>query len=87
MGCMQADAEAQAVGPGGLGPAADEVFFGAHIDGVPGLIFAVEVVEVVVMIGQRHEILCPGAFVKGHQFFRIPVFGLPQVNDVFKAEL
>ena len=77
MGGMNADAEAQAVGPGGLGPAADKVFFGADIDRVPGLIFAVEVVEIVVMIGQRDEILGPGPFVKGHQFFRVPVFGLP----------
>ena len=87
MGRVNADSEAQAVGPGGLGPAADKVFFGTDIDRVPGLVFAVEVVEVVVMIGQRHEILGPCPFVKGHQFVRIPVLGLPQVDDVFKSDL
>jgi len=39
------------------------------------------------MIGQREKILGPGALIQLQQLFRIPILGLPFVNDILEAEL
>ena len=38
------------------------------------------------MIGESDEIFCAGAFVELHQFFGVPVFGVPEVVDVLETE-
>ena len=58
---MIADAETQAVFPGNLGPNADDVFHRADLGGVPWLVFGVVAIEVVVVIGQGHEVMGAGA--------------------------
>ena len=62
---VNADAEPQPLGAGGAGPSADQILLGADPDGVPGLILAIEVVEVIVMVGQSAEILRAGALIEG----------------------
>src|ERR1022692_5341819 len=48
---VNADAEPQALRAGGTGPSANQILPGTKPDGVPVLIFAVEVIEIVVVVG------------------------------------
>src|SRR6185295_8450951 len=67
-----AHAEAESVSAGRFGPACDEILLRPDARGVPRLILAVPVVEVVVMIGERDEVLRAGALVERHEFVRVP---------------
>src|SRR5262249_42877841 len=55
---VNAHAKAQPVVPRGSRPGADQVLLRADRDRIPLLISRVEIVEVVVMVGQSHEVLC-----------------------------
>ena len=80
-------AEAQAVGAGQLGPGADDVLLRADIDRVPRVILRIVGVKVVVVVGQRDEVLGAGPHVELHQFFRVPLLGLPEIVELHEAEL
>ena len=84
---MQADPERQALIVRGLCPAGDKVFLRAHPHTVPRLICAIPQVEIIVVIGQRHKVLCAGAFVERDQFFRVKLLRLPRMNDFLEAGL
>ena len=71
----------------GLGPDADDVLVRPDPDGIPGLILGVPAVEVVVVVGQRHEVLGARLHVELHQGVRIPVLRVPGVVDVLEAVL
>ncbi len=86
MGRVVADAEAQACIPRHLGPGPDDVAPGPHPQGVPGVMFRRPGVEVVVVVGQGHEILRARGLVEPHQRLWVPVLGLPQVLDLHEAE-
>ena len=85
VGGMNAYGEAQAVFARCGRPAADEVFVRSDGDGIPGLIFGIEVVEVVVMGGQGHEVFRAVGLVKGEQFVRVKIRRLPLVDDVLET--
>jgi hypothetical protein len=72
-----ADAELQAMLARRLGPAADDVLARSDVERIPGVVCGIVVVEVVVMIGQRHEILRAGRLVQAHERVRVPMLGLP----------
>ena len=84
---VHADAEPQAVRARGLGPAADQVLLRADGDRVPRLVLAVPEVEIVVVVGQREEILGARPLVERHELLRIPPLRLPEMDDVLEAEL
>ena len=86
-GAVHAHAEPQPVPACGFRPNADDVFLGADIDRVPGLVPRIPAVEIAVVIGQRHEVLGPRPLVEPDQLLGIPLLGLPQVADVLVAEL
>ncbi len=87
VGGVVGDAEAEAVGAGGGGPGADDVLHGADAGGVPAVVGGAEVVEVVVVVGERDEVLCAGAGVEAHELFGVPLVGLPEVVDLHEAGL
>ena len=66
-------------------PAADQIFLRPDGDGIPRLVFGIEQVEVVVMDGQRHEILRAVFFVERQQLVGVKVRRLPDMNDVLEA--
>ena len=74
---VQAHAERQPLIVRGLRPAGDQIFLRADRHGIPRLVGAVPQVEVVVVVAQLDEVLGAGPFIEGHEFFRIPVLGLP----------
>ena len=76
---------AQAVRPRDFGVRADDVLLRPDLHRVPVVEARVVVVEVVVVVGQRGEILCAGGDVQVHQLFRLPVLRLPQVVDLHPA--
>src|ERR1039458_3679056 len=86
MGRMHTDPEPQTIFARRPGPAANQILFRPDVDRVPRLIPAVPVVKVVMMVGQREEVLRPGAFVECHQLFGIPTLRLPFVNHVLETE-
>ena len=75
----------QTSGANRLGPAAHHVLFRPDGDAVPRLIRRVEIVEVVVMVGQGREIFCARAFVEANQMFGIPGLGLPFVDHILET--
>ena len=85
---MEGDAEGQSVFLSRFRPSLQDVLLGADVDGVPLLILRVPEVEVVVVVAQSEEILRPHLFfIELHQSVRVPVFGLPQGQDVLEAHL
>src|SRR6516164_3603072 len=54
---------------------------------IPRLIPGVPVVKVVMVNGQRHEVLRPGPFVKRQQLVRVPVLRLPFMDDVLETKV
>ena len=82
---MDAHSHRQPVLAAGVAPAFHEVFPRPHVYRVPLLIGAVPQVEVVVMVAQRHEILCAGLLVELHQGLGIPFFSLPMVYQVLQS--
>ena len=84
---MVGDGEAEAVLAGELSVDADDVLLGAELDGVPVVESGVVGVEVVVVIGQRGEVLCAGGDVEIHQLLGLPVLGLPHIVEFHEAEL
>jgi hypothetical protein len=87
VGGVVGDGEAQAVLAGELAVDADDVLLRADLDGVPVVETGVVGVEVVVVVGERGEVLCAGGDVEIHQLFGLPVLGLPEVVDLHEAEL
>jgi len=85
VGGVVGDAEAEAVGAGDAGPGADDVLLGADAGGVPGVVGGAEVVEVVVVVGERDEVLGAGGLVEAHEIFGLPLVGLPKVVDLHEA--
>src|SRR5450759_3932126 len=83
---VNADTESQAVIPRGARPSADQIFLRADFDGVPRLIFAIEVIEIVVMVGQCAEILRPRPLVQADEFVGVPVLCFPLMDHVLESE-
>ena len=86
VGGVVADAEPQAVLAGHPGPGADDVALRPHVDRVPSVMLGVVIVEIVVVVGQRDEILRARPDVQVHERFRLPLFGLPQVVQFHEPE-
>ena len=84
---VDANTEFQALGASGSGPSADQVFLRAEPDGVPGLILAIEVVEIVVVIRQGAKVLSTRPLIETHEFVRIPILSSPLVDHVLKSHL
>ena len=82
-----ADAEPHAVGARDTCPCADDVAHGTDARRVPPVITRGVVIEVIVMVGERKEVLCTGGLVQLHQLFGLPLIDLPQVIDLHEAEL
>ena len=83
---MVAHAKAQAVFARNLGPGADDVFLGTHVDRVPGVMLGIVIVEVVMVVRQRDEIFRACLDVEVHQRFRFPFVGLPKVIQLHEPE-
>ena len=81
------DAELQAVFGGGLPPLADDVAVRTHVDGVPIVQFRVPEEEVVVMHAHADEIFRAGFLIEPHQAVGVPLFRLPERDDVLVTEL
>ena len=81
------DGETKAMLTGDLAVDADDVLLRADGDCVPGIVAGVVGVEVVVMVGEGGEVLCPGGDVEIHQLFGLPVLGLPEVGEFHEADL
>jgi hypothetical protein len=84
---MVGDGEAQAVLARQLAVDSDDVLPGADLDRVPVVEAGVVVIEVVVVVGQRGEVLCAGGDVEIHQLFGLPVLGLPEVVHLHPSNL
>jgi len=85
VGGVVGDAEAEAVGAGDGRPGADDVLLGADAGGVPGVVGGGEVIEVVVVVGERDEVLGARGLVEAHELFGLPLVGLPEVVDLHEA--
>ncbi len=83
---MVAHAEAQAVLLRQFGPDADDVLLRTDLHRVPRLVRAVVTIEIVVVVGQRHEVARAGPLVESHQLFGVPVLGFPGVVVILEAE-
>ena len=60
---------------GSLGPAFENIFLGAYVLRVPGLVFRVPQVVVVVVVAQHKEVLCPTTLIAFYQGLRVPLLG------------
>src|SRR5574344_2068522 len=67
-------------------PSSDKIVLGSHINGVPRLILTVIQVKIIMMICQGEKILGSGILVQFHQFIRVPLFSLPLMYPILKAE-
>ena len=84
---MHADSELHAGLAGELRPYPHNVFLRPGVHRIPRLIFRVEIVEVVMVIGHRNQELRASAFEPLDQRGRIPLLRLPFVDNVLEAEL
>ena len=86
---MLTDAETQTTPPRRRSPKAHDVAFGAGHHRVPArLVLRVPKIIVVVVHGEREEVLGPGLLVQVHQVFRVPlVCGEQRNGGVFVPEL
>ena len=85
MGGMVGNTELQAPRPRRLGPAGNKVALGAHARAVPGMEARIVVVEIVVMVGQCHEVFRAGPGIEINQLLGPPVLRLPQIVDLHEA--
>ena len=81
-----ADAETKAAPLAEGGPGADDIFFRADPVGVPCMVPGVVVIEVVVVIGEGHEVFGTRRLVQVQQRVGIPALCLPQDVDVFESD-
>src|SRR5574344_2547334 len=65
-------------------PCADNILMRSHIDRVPWLIFTVEHIKIIMMIGHCKEVFGSCALIYGNQFLRVPFVCFPQGYPVFK---
>src|ERR1051325_6876890 len=79
MGGMVGDTEFQAALARKSRPSPDDIALWPDPRAVPIMEAGSEVVEIVMMIGERHEIAGAGPGVKIKQFFGAPIFRLPAV--------
>ena len=84
---MNGNTKAQSSRAGNLGPATNNVLVRPNAHRIPWLIGGIEAIEVVTMIGECHEVFGPSLFVKRHQLFWIPIFGMPEVVDILETKL
>ena len=83
---MEGYSERQLGFPRGLCPSVKDVLVGPDGHGVPFLVLAVPEVEVIVMVAQGEEILCPTFLgVEAYQLLGVPVLGLEQRQDVLES--
>ena len=87
MGRVVGNPQAQAARPCGFGKHPEYIFLGPDTRGIPGVEFGIEGVEIVVMAGQRHEVLSAGLHIEVEQCVRIEVFRLPGADDVNEARI
>ena len=79
--------ELEAVRASGLCPRAHDVLLRPDIHAIPGLVFRVPAIEVVMVVGDRDEVLGAGLGVQPDQLLRFPVLRMPEIADVFVPEL
>src|SRR5208337_4789693 len=82
-----ADAKSQPVRTRHLGPGLYDVALGTYIHAVPGLVFRIPAIEVVMVRGQRNKVFGSRALIKLHKSFRVPSLGFPKMADVLESEL
>ena len=82
---VNTDAETQAVFARRRRPAADQIFLRAKRDGIPRLKFGVVDVEVVVVVGERHENFRAVVLVEFHQRVGIEMLRFPDVDHVLET--
>src|ERR1700690_2466691 len=81
-GCaMNGDSEPEPLRAGNFFPGADDILSRSDFHTVPRLISRVPAIEVVVVIGECHEIPGAGLGVKSNQFLGIPVLRPPDMTD------
>ena len=83
---MIAHGEAKSLLERRLAEQADDVFFWAHVHGVPAGVLRVPEIEIVVVHAHAHEVFCAGFFIKVHKKVGIELVGLPGGDDVFESE-
>src|SRR5581483_10117533 len=86
VGGVVADGEAHAAFADEVAPGADDVLHRTELGGVPVVVAGAEAVEIVVMAGERHEVLRAGFLVEVEEIFGAPGVGLPHGVDVFEAD-
>ena len=86
VGGVYADTEIKSVLAAGFFPSGNYILAGSEVHGVPALIRAVVEVEVIVMVGKGHKILCSGCLVETDKTVRLPFIRLPFVNPVLETE-
>jgi len=74
---MVGDAKTQSSLARLFGPYGHDVAFGADFDRVPLMKAGVVDVEVVMVLRECHEVLCPGGDEEVHQLVWLPALGLP----------
>ena len=84
---MNTHTEGQPGFTGEPGPSANDVLFRPHPDRIPRLIFRIEHVHVVVVVGHRDKKSGPGALVTFDERGRIPLVRLPFMDDIFESKL
>ena len=87
VGAMHGDGEFQTSCARGFFPITNNVALWPDSYGIPRLIFGIPAIEVVMMVGECHEILRASPLVESHHFFRIPVLCMPERIDVLESEL
>ena len=78
-------AEAHALGARDPRPGADNVLAWSNPGAVPRVVRGVVHVEIVVVVGHRHEVLGASALIQRQQLVRIPMLRLPPPDDIQEA--